>query len=523
MRARTWRQVLTFPAASALCLVMAAPAMAGDRPGALPDDRTLPAPVLGSASPQAIPGRYIVVLRKDVANRDLRAARAAARTTGASVAWTYRSALRGFAVTLSPRALATLSRDPRVAYIEADQKVSLVATQSPVTWGLDRIDQRNLPLSNSYTYNATGSGVKAYIIDTGIRFSHNDFGGRAVTGFDAIDGGSADDCNGHGTHVAGTVGGTTYGVAKSVQLVGVRVLNCQGSGTNSQVIAGIDWVTGNHQAGQPAVANMSLGGGASTAIDNAVVNSINDGVTYAIAAGNGNAFGTPQNACNYSPARVAAALTVGATQSNDQRASFSNYGTCLDLFAPGVSITSAWYSSNTATNTISGTSMATPHVAGVAALYLQGNPSASPATVNSAIVNSATTGVVGNPGTGSPNRLLYSLFGTSPPPPPPPPTGCTETFTGTLTGTGDDELEPNGNYWYEDSTGTHRGCLTGPSGTDFDLYLRKWNGSAWVNVAQGIGSTSTENVTYSGTPGYYVWRVYSYSGSGNFTLKITRP
>jgi subtilisin family serine protease len=282
-------------------------------------------------------------------------------------------------------------------------------------------------------------------------------------------------------------------------------------------------VTGNHQAGQPAVANMSLGGGASTAIDNAVVNSINDGVTYAIAAGNGDIFGNPQNACNFSPARVAAALTVGATQSNDQRASFSNYGTCLDLFAPGVSITSAWYSSNTATNTISGTSMATPHVAGVAALYLQGNPSASPATVNSAIVNSATTGVVGNPGSGSPNRLLYSLFGTSPPPPPPPPTGCTETFTGTLTGTGDDEFEPNGTYWYENSSGTHRGCLTGPLGTDFDLYLRKWNGSAWVNVAQGIGSTSTENVTYSGTPGYYVWRVYSYSGSGAFTLKITRP
>jgi subtilisin family serine protease len=190
--------------------------------------------------------------------------------------------------------------------------MNALTTQTGATWGLDRIDQRNLPLSGTFTYTNTGSGVKAYVIDTGIRFSHSQFGGRAISGFDAVDGGTADDCNGHGTHVAGTIGGSTYGVAKSVTLVGVRVLSCSGSGSTSGVIAGVDWVTGNHAAGQPAVANMSLGGGASSALDSAVNNSINDGVSYAIAAGNGNFFGFAQNACNYSPARVAAAMTISA-------------------------------------------------------------------------------------------------------------------------------------------------------------------------------------------------------------------
>jgi subtilisin family serine protease len=247
--------------------------------------------------------------------------------------------------------------------------------------------------------------VTAYVIDTGIRFSHSQFNGRATSGFDAVDGGSADDCNGHGTHVAGTIGGSTYGVAKGVTLVAVRVLSCSGSGTTSGVISGVNWVTSNHQAGRPAVANMSLGGGVSTALDTAVRNSIADGVTYAIAAGNSNA-----NACNASPARVSTALTIGATDSSDRRASFSNFGTCVDWFAPGVSITSAWWTSNTATNTISGTSMATPHTAGVAALYLQTSPTASPATVRSALVANATAGVVVNRGNGSPNALLFTNY-----------------------------------------------------------------------------------------------------------------
>jgi subtilisin family serine protease len=269
------------------------------------------------------------------------------------------------------------------------------------------VDQRALPLSGTYTYTSTGSGVRAYIIDTGIFYNHSEFGGRAVSGFDAVDGGSADDCNGHGTHVSGTVGGTTYGVAKSVALVGVRVLNCSGSGTWSGVIAGIDWVTGDHSSNAPAVANMSLGGGANSSVDDAVSGMIADGVATAVAAGNGNAGGRAQNACRYSPARVPEAMTIGATDRTDTKASWSNYGSCVDWFAPGVGITSAWLGGNT--NIISGTSMATPHTAGVAALYLQTNTAATAQQVRDALYNAATKGVVKNSKTTN-NHLLFTNF-----------------------------------------------------------------------------------------------------------------
>jgi aqualysin 1 len=361
------------------------------------------APIYGADSATAIPDRYIVVFKPGTPAAQVNAAAENARGRGGQVDFVYEAALSGFAGSFPEQALNGLRNNPNIEYIEADQVVMLDATQSPATWGLDRIDQRNLPLSNSYTYNFTGAGVTAYIIDTGIRFSHNEFGGRAVSGFDSVDGGSADDCNGHGTHVAGTVGGSVYGVAKSVTLVAVRVLNCSGSGTVSGVIAGVDWVTSHHTTGK-AVANMSLGGGTSTSLDNAVKNSIADGVVYAVAAGNSN-----RDACRFSPARVPEAITVGATTSSDARASYSNYGSCLDLFAPGSSITSAWYTSNTATNTISGTSMATPHVAGVAALYLEGH-SGTPQQVRDAIVNAATPNVISNVGRKSPNLLLYSLI-----------------------------------------------------------------------------------------------------------------
>ena len=338
-------------------------------------------------------------------------AKALASRYSGTVSFTYTAALRGFAVKMSAEQAAKLAADPAVGTVTQDAVASLGATQSPATWGLDRIDQRALPLNNAYTYNTTAANVRAYIIDTGILTSHTDFGGRASVGTDTIgDGRNGQDCNGHGTHVAGTTGGTTYGVAKEVRLVAVRVLNCSGSGSNSGVIAGVDWVTAN--AVKPAVANMSLGGGAYAPLDTAVTNSINSGVSYAVAAGNSNA-----NACNYSPARTAAAITVGSTTNTDARSSFSNYGTCLDLFAPGSNITSAWYTSTTATNTISGTSMASPHVAGAAALYLTANPTASAATVRNAIVAAATPNVVSNPGTGSPNLLLYTGTGGTTPPP----------------------------------------------------------------------------------------------------------
>ncbi|MGI8692747.1 MAG: S8 family serine peptidase [Geodermatophilaceae bacterium] len=361
--------------------------------------------ILGANGPTAIADSYIVVLRDTTALRaqgvPAVVAQLAARHRG-SVERTYLAALQGFSTTMSEANARRLAAEPAVAYVEQDHTVQASATQTnPPSWGLDRIDQRDLPLNNSYTYPTTASNVRAYIIDTGVRFTHSTFGGRATSGRDTVNNDNdATDCNGHGTHVAGTVGGSAYGVAKGVQIVGVRVLDCAGSGSNAGVIAGVDWVTAN--AVKPATANMSLGGSASTALDTSVRNSINSGISYGLAAGNENA-----NACNGSPSRVAEGITVGATAINDARASYSNYGTCLDIFAPGVNITSSWYTSDTATNTISGTSMATPHVVGAAALYLATNPGATPQQVRDNMVNTATLNKVTDPRTGSPNRLLF--------------------------------------------------------------------------------------------------------------------
>src|SRR5918997_2504974 len=321
---------------------------------------------------RAIPGNYIVVLDDTAAGEPGAFSQADQITDvlvaayGGKVKKHYKHALNGYAAEMTEDEALALSEDPRVQFVEEDKVYTTDATQTGAPWGLDRIDQRDRPLNGTYNYNWTGSGVRAYIIDTGIRTAHTQFGGRASNVYD-VNGGNGQDCNGHGTHVAGTIGGSTYGVAKSALLRGVRVFGCGTTTSTSNIIAGVNWVTGNHV--KPAVANMSVGGPASSSMDTAVNNLINAGVTVAVAAGNSNGA----NACNYSPARVANAITVGSTTSTDARSSFSNIGTCLDIFAPGSSILSSWYTSTTAAATLSGTSMATPHVAGAAALNLSQN------------------------------------------------------------------------------------------------------------------------------------------------------
>jgi serine protease len=595
--ATRWRYLL---ASAALLLAACADQQQPLQPEASPlGPQDALAPLYSASSGRAVPGSYIVVLRDDASGAS---AASVAAVANASPRYVYTTVVRGFAAELNQGQLNALRSNPNVAYVEEDQIVEIRQTTQPnATWGLDRIDQRDRPLNGTYVYNQTGAGVHAYIIDTGIRLTHQEFSGRMGAGFDAVtSGGNANDCNGHGTHVAGTVGGTVYGVAKRVTLYPVRVLNCNGSGTNAGVIAGMDWVAQNHR--KPAVANMSLGGGASTTTDNAVQRMVNAGVTVVVAAGNEN-----QNACNVSPARAASAFTVGSTTSSDARSNFSNWGSCVDIFAPGSSITAAWHTSNTATNTISGTSMASPHVAGVVALYLQVNPSATPAQVKSAVVDLSTPNRISSPGTNSPNRLLYSLIGGAPPPPDTvvarvtvsPSTAsvavgatvqltarafnaadeelpgrtfswsssntsiatvsasgvvtgraagsatitastagrsgsasvsvtggtqpCTgRTATGSLSGTGAQRIEPGGSYYQSVESGRHIGCLSGPAGADFDLYLQRWNGFGWVTVAQSTGPTSTERVEYQGTPGYYRYIVRSAQGSGSYTLIYTR-
>ncbi|MFI2489175.1 S8 family peptidase [Promicromonospora kroppenstedtii] len=383
-----------------IAIALAAAPAAAAMTSAAPDEA--PAPVAGAL----IEDSYIVVLKdSDVSRKQVRsAASSLVQEYGGEVRHSYTNAVRGFSASMSAEQAERLEADPSVAYVEQNRVMTASDTQSPVpSWGLDRIDQEALPLDDSYTYGNSGSGVTAYIIDTGILNSHEDFGGRAVSGTDTVDGDDdATDCAGHGTHVAGTVGGSAHGVAKDVSLVGVRVLDCSGSGSFDGVIAGIDWVTADHEAGAPAVANMSLGGGFSQAVNDAVSAAVADGVTFALAAGNDYAA----DACDGSPSSTPEAITVGATEDTDARAVYSNIGTCVDIFAPGTDITSAWYTGDSDTNTISGTSMATPHVAGAAALVLGGNPSATPAEVGDALTGAAVQGAVTDPGTGSPNLLL---------------------------------------------------------------------------------------------------------------------
>ena len=462
------------------------------------EDPTSPAPLsaprpnlisLYKSSGTPIAGSYIVVFRNDVQDVEGEALKIAVKH-GGKVKYTYKAALKGAAIELSDAQVAALRAEPGIAYVEQDQTMSISTTQTGATWGIDRIDQRALPLSGTYTYNADGTGVTVYIIDTGINFTHTEYVGRASTGIDEItSGGTAADCNGHGSHVSGTVGGTTYGVAKMVKLVAVRVLNCSGSGTTSGVIAGIDWVTAHRVL--PAAANMSLGGGYSASLNTAVENSIASGVVYAIAAGNSTA-----DACTFSPASAPSAITVGATDITDTFAYFSNYGTCVKINAPGVDITSAWIGSNTATNTISGTSMAAPHVAGAAALYLQVNPTATPAQVQSALVSNATPNVITSIGPATPNLLLYTLFISAGPTPP----VANFTYSCSMLACNFDgsssTAQPGATYSW-----TFGDALSGSGVTTSHAYAASGSYSVTLTVTDAIGTSSkTQTVTVSNAP-----------------------
>ncbi|MFJ6994688.1 S8 family peptidase [Streptomyces sp. NPDC003090] len=416
--ARAVRRLLAAGASAALLVGAATTAGAAE---------TAPVPpggegrIVGADRPGAVEGSYIVTFADSVSRTDIPAsAKALAKRHGGNLTHTYTTALRGFAVTMSEERAKRLAADPSVARVEADGVAYAADTQTdPPSWGLDRVDQRSLPTDSRYTYATTASNVTAYVLDSGVRLSHRDFGGRAVSGYDFIDNDSnASDCHGHGTHVAGTVGGSSFGVAKGVKIVSVRVLNCQGNSGSSwaPVLAGIDWVTKN--AAKPAVANMSIGGGRNQSVNDAVAASISSGVTWVVAAGNNNA-----DSCQYSPSSTPSAITVGATNSRDARATGwnngqgSNYGSCLDIFAPGDSIVSTSHTGDTASRPDSGTSMASPHTAGAAALILSANPTWTPAQVRDRLVADATADKVTDARTGSPNRLLYTgSDGTTPPP-----------------------------------------------------------------------------------------------------------
>ncbi|MBT0772651.1 S8 family serine peptidase [Kineosporia sp. J2-2] len=509
--------------AATAAAVALSPVVASALPASLGGDvsRSAPAPLVGSGSSGAIDGQYVVMLKDqaglsaagvdgaDGSSQSL-VAEAVERgeKAGATVHTRYTEALRGYSATLSDSELDEIRDDPAVDYVAVNQRYTSTGTQDDAEWGLDRIDQHSATLNGSYYYTNTGKGVTAYVVDTGIRSTHQDFGGRVSGGTSTLNGDSStEDCEGHGTHVAGTIGGTTYGVAKEATLVPIRVLDCEGGSTSSIVAEGLDWIVSHHKSGKPAVANLSLTneGGADPVVEAAVERVIADGVTVVIAAGNGNAAGEGIPACTVSPSDVKAAIVVGATTRTDRKTGFSNYGACVDLYAPGLGITSDWADSDSSRATLSGTSMATPHVTGAVALYLQNHPTATPKQVQAAVVGAATSDAVTKVSTKWPRKLLFAVQKAKAPAAT---TAKSSITSGKALLNGKSITSANGLY-----------TLT-QSGTDLTLskpgsrvLWRTGKGAAWTTL------TNTGNLVSYNAYGKKVWS--SGSSGGAASLKLT--
>lgn len=469
------------------------------------------------SSPRGISNRYIVVLDESPADgvtedREIAIERVAADHSS-KIERMFTSAILGYSAEMSEDEAIKLSEDPRVNLVEQDTVIEAQATQSGATWGISRIDQRPFvsPLDSQYNYQSTGSGVNIYVVDTGVLVSHPDFEGRAIAAFDSYNENvDFTQCNGHGTHVAGTIGGNTFGVAKNVRIFSIKVFPCAGgASSSSSVIAGIDWV--NQNGVRPAVVNMSLGGAPSRTLDQAVRNSIGRGFVYVVAAGN-----FSDDACNYSPSGVAEAITVGATGRSDSRDETTDYGRCIDVFAPGVGIESTWnqYPAPYPTFIMSGTSASSPHVAGIAALYLETNPAGSPADVSRAITTNATAEAVYNAGTGSPNLLAYSLFPIAS-------QSCT-TLTGVLSVTDSTDYQSSASG-FTGRTGVYTATLSVPEGAQFQVGLQSKKGGRWSTAALSPGGSNQETVSYRGKSGTYRWSIHSISGAGQYSLCSLTP